>query len=115
MPMFLLRNYHGSKILQFDAGSSFLVKIHIIFYCQYAKFRNDAYEKVHLDLLQNFLIIKLKAHSQFSFFLCFQSLELTILGSRKNVSNMRCLIMTILTENNFDITHLLLRQQPYSI
>ena len=48
----LLRTYHDSKILQFDAGSSFLLKIHKIFYCQYAKFRNAAYETVHLDLLQ---------------------------------------------------------------
>ena len=79
---------------------AFLVEIHIIFYCQYAKFRNAAYEKVHLDLLQNFFKIKLKAHSQLSkkfvdkfcspSFLCFQLPELTILSSRKNVSNMLC-------------------------
>ena len=42
----------------------FLVEIHIIFYCQYAKFRNARYEKVHLDLLQSFFKMKLKAHSQ---------------------------------------------------
>ena len=47
----LLRAFHGSKILQFDTASSFLLKIHINFYYQYAKFRNAAYEKVHLDLL----------------------------------------------------------------
>ena len=47
MPTLLLRTYHDSKILQFDTGSFFLVKIHIIFYCQYAK------------LLQSFLKIKL--------------------------------------------------------
>ena len=40
----------------------FLLKIH--FYYQYAKFRIAVYEKVHLDLLQSFLKIKLKAHSQ---------------------------------------------------
>ena len=45
---------------------AFLVEIHIIFYCQYAKFRNAAYEKVHLDLLQSFFKIKIKAHSQLS-------------------------------------------------
>ena len=45
---------------------TFLVEIHIIFYCQYAKFRSAAYKKVHLDLLQSFLKIKLKAHSQLS-------------------------------------------------
>ena len=89
---------------------AFLVEIHIIFYCQYAKFRNAVYEKVHLDLLQSFLKIKLKAHSQLSLFLRFQSLELTILSSRKNMSNMFCLIMIILTEKNLDITHFLLRQ-----
>ena len=44
----------------------FLLKIHIIFYFQYAKFRNAAYEKIHLDLLQSFLKVKLKAHSQLS-------------------------------------------------
>ena len=52
MPTLLLRTYHGCKILQFDTGSSFLLKIHIIFYSQYAKFHNAAYEKVHLDLLK---------------------------------------------------------------
>ena len=35
---------------------TFLVEIHIIFYCQYAKFCNAAYENVHLDLLQIFQI-----------------------------------------------------------
>ena len=30
MPTLLLRTYHGSKFLQFDTGSSFLLKIHII-------------------------------------------------------------------------------------
>ena len=63
MPTLLLRSFRGSRILQFDTGSSFLLKIHIIFYCQYAKFRNAAYEKFHLDLLQSFLKIKLRAHS----------------------------------------------------
>ena len=38
----LLRTYHGSKILQFDTGSTFLSKIHISFYCHYAKFSNAA-------------------------------------------------------------------------
>ena len=66
MSTLLLRIYHGSKILQFDTGISFLVKIHIIFYCQRAKFRNAAHEKVYLGLLQSFLKIKLKAHSQLS-------------------------------------------------
>ena len=66
MPKHLLRTYHGNKILQFDTGSSFLLKIHINFYYQYAKFRNAAYEKVHLNLLQSFLKIKLKAHRHLS-------------------------------------------------
>ena len=35
---------------------TFLVEIHITFYCQYAKFCNAAYENVHLDLLQIFQI-----------------------------------------------------------
>ena len=58
-----------------------------------AKFRNPADEKVHLDLLQSFLKIKLK-----TLFLCFQSPELTILSSRKSVSHILCLIMKILTK-----------------
>ena len=66
MPALQLRTYYGSKILQFDTGSSFLLKIHINFYYQYAKFINASYEKVQLDLLQSFLKIKLKAHSQLS-------------------------------------------------
>ena len=53
-------------MMQFETGSSFILKIHIIFYCQYAKFRNAAYENVNLDLLQSFLKIKLKGHGQFS-------------------------------------------------
>ena len=90
MSTLLLKTYSGSKILQFDTRSSFLVKIYIIFYCQYAEFRNAAYQKIHLDLLQSFLKIKLKPHSQLSLFLCFESLELTML----------CLIMKILAEKN---------------
>ena len=66
MPTVLLRTYHGSKILQFDTGSSLLLKIHTDFNYQYAKFRNAAYKKVHLDLLQSFLKIKLKTNSQLS-------------------------------------------------
>ena len=100
MSTLLLKTYSGSKILQFDTRSSFLVKIYIIFYCQYAEFRNAAYQKIHLNLLQSFLKIKLKPHSQLSLFLCFESLELTIPSSRKNVSNMLCLIMKILAEKN---------------
>ena len=64
MPKLLLRIYYGSKILQFNTGSSFLLKIRTNFHYQYAKFRNATYEKVHLDLLQIFLKIKLNAHSQ---------------------------------------------------
>ena len=44
----------------------FLLKIHINFHDQYAKFRSATYEKVHLDLLQSFLKVKLKTHSQLS-------------------------------------------------
>ena len=80
---------------------AFLVEIHIIFYCQYAKFRNAAYEKVHLDLLQNFFKIKVKAHCQLSIKcvdkICSPSF-CVVLSSRKNVTNMLCLIMEILTE-----------------
>ena len=61
-----LRTYHGSKILKFDTGSSSLLKIYIIYNRHYAKFHNDAHEKDYLDLLQSFLKIKLKAHSQLS-------------------------------------------------
>ena len=79
---------------------AFLVEIHIIFYCQYAKFRNAAYEKVHLDLLQSFFKIKIKAHSQLSKKcvdkFCSSSF-CAILSKRKNVSNMLCLIIKILT------------------
>ena len=91
---------------------------HIIVFCQYAKFRNAAYEKVHLDLLQSFFKIKLKAHSQLSEKcvdkFCSPSF-CAILSSRKNVSNMLCLIMKILTEKTLYIIHFLPRQQPYSI
>ena len=66
MPTLLLRTYHGSGILHFNTRSPFLLKIHIIFYSQYAEFRNATYEKVQLDLLQSFLKIKLNDHSQFS-------------------------------------------------
>ena len=62
MPKPLLRTYNGSKIQQFYTGSCFLLKVHRSFYYQYAKFRNAAYEKVHLDLLQRFLKTKLTAH-----------------------------------------------------
>ena len=64
MPELLLRTYYGSKIMQFDTGSSFLLKIRTNFHYQHAKLRNATYEKVHLDLLQFFLKIKLNAHSQ---------------------------------------------------
>ena len=66
MPTLLLKTYHGSKVPQFDTGGSFLLKIHIIFYSKYAKFTNTAYEKVHLNLRQSFLKIKLKGLSQYS-------------------------------------------------
>ena len=75
---------------------AFLLKIPIIFLCQYAKFSNAAYKNVHLDLIQSFLKIKLKAHIQLSkkfvnklCSLFLPSLELTILSS----SNILCLIM----------------------
>ena len=90
---------------------AFLVDIHIIFYCQYAQFRNAAYEKVHLDLLQSFFQNEAKGPSQ----LCKKLLNkfyspsfCAILSSRKNVSNMLCLIMKILTEKNLNITHFFL-------
>ena len=38
MQALLLRTYHGSKILQFGTGSTFLSKIRISFDWQYAKF-----------------------------------------------------------------------------
>ena len=59
MQTLLLGTYNSCKILQFDTGSSFLMKVYIMFYCQYVKFRNAAYEKIHLNLLQSFLKIKL--------------------------------------------------------
>ena len=101
MPTILRRTY-DSKTLQFDTRGSFLLKIHIIFCLQYAKFRSAAYEKVHLDLLQSFLKIKPKTHSislanlQINFEVPF-SLELTILSSGENVINMFCLITKIFT------------------
>ena len=80
---------------------AFLVEIHIISYYQCVTFRNSAYEKVHL--LQSFFKINLKAHSQLSkkFVdkLCSPSFG-AILSGRKNVSNMLCLIMKLLTEKN---------------
>ena len=104
---------------KFDTGSSFLLKIHIIFYCQYEKFLNAAYEEAHLHLLQSFLKIKLKGRSHFfkifvdKFcsppFLYFQSFQLIILRKSKNVSNMLCLIVKILIQEKFDITRYLLR------
>ena len=39
---------------------AFLVEIHIIFHCKYPKFRNVAYEKFNLDLLQSFFQIQAK-------------------------------------------------------
>ena len=59
----LRRTYHDGKIQQFYTGSSFLLKIRIIFCYQYAKFCNAAYEKVRFDLLQGFLKINLETHS----------------------------------------------------
>ena len=97
---------------------AFLVENCIIFYCQYAKFRNTAYEKVHLDLLQSFFKIKLKAHSQLSKNcldkFCSPSF-CAILSSRKSVSNLLCLIRKILTEKPLYIIHFLFCQHPYSI
>ena len=49
MPALLLKTYHGSKILQFDTGSTFLSKIHISFYCQYAKFSKLLNTQSHLS------------------------------------------------------------------
>ena len=42
MSTLVLITYHGSKTLQFDTGGTFLSKIQISFYCQYAKFSNAA-------------------------------------------------------------------------
>ena len=44
------------------ALSKKLLKIHVIFYREYAKSPNAAYEKVHFDLLQSFFKIKLKVN-----------------------------------------------------
>ena len=52
--------------MQFDNDISFLLKIHVIFYSQYAKFRNAVYEKVHFDFLPSFFKIKVKVFSQLS-------------------------------------------------
>ena len=96
---------------------TFLVEIHI-FYCQYAKVRNDAYEKVHFNLLQSFFKIKITAHSQLFKKrvnkLC-SPCFCAIVISRKNVSNMLCLIMKVLTEKTLFIIHFLFCQQPYSM
>ena len=108
-PRFLLKTYHGSKILRFDNESSFLLKIHVIFYCQYAKFCNAAY--VHLDLLQSFFKIKPLVNCSknlWSLIFCFSEWP-------QKVSNKLCLIMNVLAEKNLDIIHFLLRQQLYSI
>ena len=64
MSTLLLSTYHGIEILQFDTGSSFLLKIHVIFHCQYSQYSNAAYEKFHLGLLQCFFKIKPKTNSQ---------------------------------------------------
>ena len=119
-PLFLHANTSTQKL----SWQPFLSKIHIIFYYQDANFRNATYGKVHLDLLQSFLKIKLKGHSQFSkkfvdlqsLILCFKSLDLTILSSHKNFSNMLYLIMKILTEKKYSVTSISLtfRQRPYS-
>ena len=97
----------SQKLLETPTFYHILISFHgkwrVNFFCQYTKFRNAAYEKVHLDLVQNFFKIKLKVHNQLSKkcldkfcspFFC------AILSSRKNVSNMLCLIMKILTEKN---------------
>ena len=76
MPTLLLRTYYGSNLLQYDTGSFFSEDSH-----------NSSF--------------KLKAHSQLSkkFVDKFCSSSFgAIVGSRKNVSNMLCLIMKILTE-----------------
>ena len=111
-PRLLLRTYHDSKILQFDNESSFLLKIHVIFYCQYAKFRHAAYEKVHLDLLQSFLKINLKIPSQL----------FTNLWKNFVVPNFvlfwvaaKMLAISFVFDMYLNISHFLLRQQPYSI
>ena len=85
MTTLLLRTYHGSKILQFDTGSSFLLKIHIIFYRRYAKF--NVFQKLSQRLIVNSLK-NLWINSVVSF-LCSQLPELTILNSHKNVN--KCL------------------------
>ena len=95
------------------------METHIIVFCQYAKFRNAAYEKVHLDLLQNLFKIKLKAHSQLfkkcvdKF--CSPSFR-AILSRRKNVSNMFLFnYESINRKKPLYIIHFLLCRQPYSI
>ena len=50
-------------VAKFCTGSSFLLEIHI-FHCQYVKFCNATHEKVHLDLFQSFVKIKLNAHNE---------------------------------------------------
>ena len=89
---------------------TFLVEIHLIIFCQYAKFCNAAFEKVYLDLLQSFFKIKLKAYSQLSKKsvdkFCAPSF-CAILSRRKNVSNILCLIRKPKErkKENLDITH----------
>ena len=88
---------------------AFLVEIHIIIYCQCTKLRNAAYEKVHTDLLQSFFKIKLKALSQhskkFVDKFCNPSFG-AIVSSRKNVSNIICLVMKILTKKTTNLISL---------
>ena len=89
-PHFLHANSSTQNLsqLQFDSESNFLLKIHISFYCQYAKFSNAA--KGPQSVVSE--ICRLVP------FLCFQSLDVTILSKHKNASKMLCLVMKILTE-----------------
>ena len=106
-PLFLLANTYTQNLSSQQTssiciGSFFSGDSHNLL-LPYATFRNAAYENVHLDFFQSFFKIKIKAHSQLSKkcvdkfcspFFC------AILSSRKNVSNMLCVIMKILTEKN---------------
>ena len=109
----------AAKFCNLIQGSTFLLKIHVTFYCQYAKFRNAPwiYSKVFSKSSENAIANSLKnlwINSVVSPFL----LSITYTNYSENAKILpTCfmLIMKILTEKKLDITHFLLRWQSYSI
>ena len=121
MQALLRRTYHGSKISQFDTGSTFLSKMHISTPLTITTKRSTLDVATALDSLLSAFIVSmpnsamlLKAHNQFSKKFvdkfCSPFFMLSIIwsnyfeSSQKNVSNMLCLVMRIFTEKKYSVT-----------